>query len=154
MNVDDHRRWFRYDAWANRETLRSIKAAASPPQRSVRLMAHIVAAEHLWHGRLLQQKPTMPVWPEFDLARSEAELERLPAIWTDYLGALSEERLRSEVTYTNSKGESFSTSSGDILSHVVMHGAYHRAQIAADLRANGFEPAYTDFIHAVRQKHI
>jgi uncharacterized damage-inducible protein DinB len=35
-----------------------------------------------------------------------------------------------------------------------MHSAYHRGQIAADMRAAGFEPVYTDFIHAVRQGYI
>jgi uncharacterized damage-inducible protein DinB len=32
----------------------------------------------------------------------------------------------------------------------VLSSAYHRGQIAADLRTAGFTPAYTDFIHAVR----
>ena len=31
--------------------------------------------------------------------------------------------------------------------HVIMHSAYHRGQIAADVRAAGLTPAYTDFIH-------
>jgi uncharacterized damage-inducible protein DinB len=31
---------------------------------------------------------------------------------------------------------------------------YHRGQIAADMRASGVEPVYTDFIHAVRQGHL
>jgi len=38
----------------------------------------------------------------------------------------------------------------DVLLHVVMHSVYHRGQAAADVRANGGTPAYTDFIHAVR----
>jgi uncharacterized damage-inducible protein DinB len=32
----------------------------------------------------------------------------------------------------------------------VVHGGYHRGQIAAAVREAGGEPAYTDFIHAVR----
>jgi uncharacterized damage-inducible protein DinB len=32
-----------------------------------------------------------------------------------------------------------------------MHSAYHRGQIASLMRAGGGIPAYTDFIHAVRQ---
>ena len=35
--------------------------------------------------------------------------------------------------------------------HVLMHSAYHRGQIALEMRAAGMEPAYTDFIQAVRQ---
>jgi len=43
---------------------------------------------------------------------------------------------------------------GDILTHVLLHSAYHRGQIAVDLRAAGLTPAYTDYIHAVRQGKI
>jgi uncharacterized damage-inducible protein DinB len=32
-----------------------------------------------------------------------------------------------------------------------MHSAYHRGQIASQMRASGKTPAYTDFIHGVRQ---
>jgi uncharacterized damage-inducible protein DinB len=37
------------------------------------------------------------------------------------------------------------------LIHVLFHSAYHRGQIALQMRASGLTPAYTDFIHAVRQ---
>jgi uncharacterized damage-inducible protein DinB len=37
---------------------------------------------------------------------------------------------------------------------VIMHSAYHRGQIASDMRAAGFTPAYTDFIHAIRQGFV
>jgi uncharacterized damage-inducible protein DinB len=39
----------------------------------------------------------------------------------------------------------------DVLTHVLLHSAYHRGQIASQMRAGGEEPAYTDFIHATRQ---
>lgn len=48
------------------------------------------------------------------------------------------------------KGDSFSSTIEDILQHVITHSAYHRGQIAADLRTSGSTPAYTDFIHATR----
>jgi uncharacterized damage-inducible protein DinB len=32
-----------------------------------------------------------------------------------------------------------------------IHGAHHRGQIIAELRAAGAEPPYTDYIHSVRQ---
>jgi uncharacterized damage-inducible protein DinB len=35
-----------------------------------------------------------------------------------------------------------------------MHSAYHRGQIASHMREQGQAPAYTDFIHAVRQGHV
>jgi len=42
----------------------------------------------------------------------------------------------------------------DILTHVLFHSAYHRGQIALQMRASALEPAYTDFIHAVRQGFV
>ena len=42
----------------------------------------------------------------------------------------------------------------DILTHVPFHSSYHRGQIAVQTRAEGVQPAYTDFIHAVRQRLI
>jgi uncharacterized damage-inducible protein DinB len=38
--------------------------------------------------------------------------------------------------------------------HVVLHGGYHRGQIASELRAAGFTPAYTDYVEAVRRNLI
>ena len=54
----------------------------------------------------------------------------------------------------NSKGEPYTSSVEDILTHVVFHGAYHRGQIAAKMRESGLEPAYTDYIHAIRQGFV
>jgi uncharacterized damage-inducible protein DinB len=54
------------------------------------------------------------------------------------------------VSYVNSKGEPWTNRAEDILLHVVFHSAYHRGQIASDMRPAGLQPAYTDFIHAIR----
>jgi uncharacterized damage-inducible protein DinB len=35
-----------------------------------------------------------------------------------------------------------------------LHSAYHRGQIAFQMRQTGHAPAYTDFIHGVRQGHV
>jgi uncharacterized damage-inducible protein DinB len=59
--------------------------------------------------------------------------------------------LAEVVGYRNSQGEYWTSAVGDILTHVAMHGAYHRAQIAAAVRESGGAPAYTDFIHAIRR---
>jgi uncharacterized damage-inducible protein DinB len=82
--------------------------------------------------------------------------------WRDYLIDLSGQRttglrarsLRDNVKYRNSKGEPWSSRVEDILIHVLFHSAYHRGQIALQMRASGLTPAYTDFIHAVRQGFV
>jgi len=147
-------RLFRYDAWANSEVLASLGAANPPPARSVRLLAHILSAEKLWLERLSGEKPSLPVWPEFNLSECEQQASELKALWTGYFSSLDGNTLGQPVTYHNSKGEAFSSAKQDILLHVTMHGSYHRGQIATDMRTAGFAPAYTDFIHAVRQGFI
>jgi len=144
------RNLFSYDDWANREILGSLQALSTPPERSVKLLAHILSAERLWLERLLVQKQTLPVWPLSTLAQCKLEVDQLPGLWKNYLTALGEAGLARSLNYKNTKGESFSSQKQDILLHVVMHSAYHRGQIAADMRAAGFTPPYTDFIHAVR----
>lgn len=93
----------------------------------------------------------MPVWPELDVQGCAAGLEDLSRRWADYLRDDKPRRLSDSVSYTNSKGEAWTSTVEDILIHVTIHSAYHRGQIASDLRAAGLEPAYTDYIHAVRQ---
>jgi uncharacterized damage-inducible protein DinB len=88
------------------------------------------------------------------LAECEQQIATLPARWGAYLQMLRPERLGEEVVYTNSKGEPWTNTVQDILQHVVMHSAYHRGQIAMEVRAAGHLPAFTDFIHAARQETI
>ena len=149
--LEHHRRLFAYDEWANQEVLRSLQASADPPRRSLQLMAHILSAERLWLERLQEIPQTYPVWPDFQLSQCEREAAALPQLWRNYLAGLSSAKLSQAVHYKNSKGESWTNSVEDILTHVVMHSAYHRGQIAAEMRATGDVPAYTDFIHGVRQ---
>ncbi len=81
--------------------------------------------------------------------------DEMSAAWCNYLERLANQfapgSLDDKVEYRNSKGEPWSSRVEDILIHVLFHSAYHRGQIALQMRTSGMEPAYTDFIHAVRQ---
>jgi uncharacterized damage-inducible protein DinB len=147
------RRQFLHDAWANREVLAAIKGAGSgpPPARPLQLLAHILSAERLWLERIRRQPQGLPVWPEFNLDQCEAQTSELAELWVEYFAQLPSSALSERITYKNSKGEAWSSTVQDVLSHVVLHSAYHRGQIASLMRAGGQIPAYTDFIHAVRQ---
>src|SRR6202166_4602082 len=142
-------RLFSYDDWANREVLSSLGAADGPPARSVDLLAHIVSAERLWLDRLEVHKQTLPVWPTFTLDQCKSQIDQLAGLWKNYFTSLGEAGLVDSINYKNSKGENFTSQKQDVLMHVVMHSAYHRGQIAADMRAAGFTPASTDLVHAV-----
>jgi uncharacterized damage-inducible protein DinB len=147
--VIDLERLLRYDAWANQQTLESLPRQGAPA-RSLRWMSHIIGAELLWLSRMEGKPAPLPVWPELSVEGCEErqrdlsrQLTRSLAGWANPLGR--------EVRYTNSKGEAWTSTVEDILTHLVIHSAYHRGQIASDVRGAGLEPAYTDYIHAVRQ---
>lgn len=161
MNLADYlRRQFSYDEWANREVLNAIHAAAEQTagensaanRRSLQLMSHILAAELLWLERLKQQPQSVPVWPEPDLAQCEAQASKLGGQWLEFLDLITAGDVSQSISYTNSKGEQWTSTIVDVLTHVVLHSAYHRGQIASHMRASGQTPAYTDFIHGVRQE--
>lgn len=147
------RRQFAYDAWANAEVLAAINVGGpgAPPARPLQLLAHILSAQRLWLERIRQQPQTLAVWPEFDRDLCEAQVADLAQIWHGYFAQLSRAELLRKIAYKNSKGEPWSSTVQDVLTHILMHSAYHRGQIASLMRAGGGTPAYTDFIHAVRQ---
>jgi uncharacterized damage-inducible protein DinB len=113
-------------------------------------MGHIIGAEYLWLSRLENRPAELAVWPDLSIDACGERLvdlsRRLMRILDARVNSLSE-----TVAYTNSKGEAWSSTVEDIFTHLTIHSAYHRGQIASDLRAAGQEPAYTDYIHAVRQ---
>jgi uncharacterized damage-inducible protein DinB len=147
--IRDLSRLLRYDIWANGETLDSLRQEP-PPARSLKWMGHIVGAEYLWLARLREEPAPLPVWPDLGVEQCAARLGELSGMWHGYLADAGANRVAQRVTYTNSKGEEWTSAVEDILTHVTIHSAYHRGQIASDLRAAGQAPAYTDFIHAVR----
>ena len=155
MTVADYlRKEFAYDIWANRETLAAIRAAGGENGRSLQLMAHILAAERVWLERLKQVPQSVPVWPEANLEHCETEADKLNREWHEYLELATAGDISQTISYKNTKGESWTSAIIDVLTHVVMHSAYHRGQIASYMRSSGHTPPYTDFIHSVRQGFV
>jgi uncharacterized damage-inducible protein DinB len=148
--VEHLQRQFAYDEWANREVLAALRASAPSP-RPLQLLAHILSAERLWLERIRKQPQSLPVWPDFSVEQCEVQITELAQLRREFFAQLDPARLSEKVTYTNSKGEPWTSTVEDILTHVVLHSAYHRGQIASQMRAGGEQPAYTDFIHAARQ---
>lgn len=153
MDATEVQRLFRYDRWANREVVRAL-TLASPPSRTMRRIAHILGAEAQWLGRLQGHGAVLPIWPELSTSDIQAGLIDVGAACREYVSSLDEAALGGTCQYANTRGEQFVNAVSDILMHVVMHSAYHRGQIAADLRLAGLEPPVTDFIHAVRNGYL
>ncbi len=67
------RRLFRYDEWANRQSL----ASAAPP-RARTLMAHVLGTEWLWLSRARREPSPVPVWPAWSAAECAAQADAVP----------------------------------------------------------------------------
>jgi uncharacterized damage-inducible protein DinB len=140
-------RLFRFVTWADRRTLESLRAVplAAVAECSP-LMAHILAAEHVWLSRLAGREPKHPVWPELSLEACGQLLQENETGYQALLAELRDEQLTELTGYRNAAGQEFSTPMLDILLQVITHGGYHRGQIAKILGRNGVTPASTDFI--------
>src|SRR3954470_17298674 len=134
-----------YLRWANRRTLDSMKTAPALETRAWEIATHLLEAETLWFERLHGRISSATSWPA---ARSAHELsdsiERNAAAYANYIARLGHSN--PAITYTNSKGETFTNTAHDILAHVFSHGCYHRGQIAQMLKRAGGTPVLTDYI--------
>ena len=96
--------------------------------------------------------PNVQPWPTLGLEECGAALDDLHEHWMAMLDQLAPERLTQDLTYRTTTGVEFKTPIRDVLTHLVMHSAYHRGQVAAAVREAGGKPAATDYVVYLRQK--
>ncbi len=143
-------RLFEHMKWADQRVHESLVSAANPPSHTLDLFAHVVGAEHVWLSRIRGETPAVPVWPQLSLSQCAELGTRNADEFLALVESMDDTDLDSGVTYRNSAGVEFTSSLTDILVHVALHGAYHRGQIAAAVRAGGDDPASSDYIAFVR----
>lgn len=135
--------------WADEAVVAALRAA---PEHAgaLELLSHVVGAEETWLARLEGREPRAAVWPRLTLGET-AELARtVHAGLADWIARTDAAALERDVAYTNSAGQPFTTRALDIVTHVMLHGSYHRGQIAMLLRQSGARPVPTDYIAFVR----
>ncbi len=110
------------------------------------LYAHVLGAEHVWLTRIHGEPATVAVWPSLTLDECEDLAAANRESFRKLVQTLTPVSLAKEIAYRNSAGASFVSTLEDILSHVALHGSYHRGQVAASLRSVGEVPTPTDFI--------
>ena len=136
--------------WADKRVLDSLRAMTHPDQRALDLYAHVLGSEHNWLARILQFAPREKIWPELTVESAGALAAENAASLRSFLESLPADQLQREVAYKNSAGLAFESTIEDMLLHVVLHGCYHRGQVALVIRGAGAEPAPTDYIAWVR----
>ncbi len=148
MLKDHFFRCFDHAQWANRRILNIVDVHP----RAAMLLNHILAAEQIWITRLEGgDSSALAVFPTLSSAVRVALIEENARRYRTFIDGLAETDFDRMVSYATTKGVKFETSIHDILTHVSLHGMYHRGQIAMTARDAGGEPVGTDFILFVRE---
>lgn len=147
-----------YTIWADRQVLESL--AGVPAEDLTRdtgtsfgsilgTMAHILGAEQIWLSRFLGA-PLERLPSESDYA----DLPTLAAGFVDFwpqlevfLASLSDAQVAAEMTWTNLRGETHTTTLHRALLHFANHSTYHRGQVVAQMRQLGHQPPATDLVY-------
>ncbi|TYP78257.1 DinB family protein [Paenibacillus methanolicus] len=143
------RTMFAHLDWANRQLLESLRSARlDEAGKAAPLFLHVLQAERIWLTRLNgEDSRHLPLWgDDVDLDACASLIDANGDGFRALLDSLPEEALDEQVSYRSQAGDPFETTARDILTHVALHGQYHRGQINAALRAGGFRPAAVDYI--------
>lgn len=143
-------RLFNYHNWANKKVINGIKEAGVSDDSIMKILSHILLGEKIWLQRLRSEKYDNKFWLTLSPAACENLANENTKQLNKYLNSLSENDFEKKIKYTNSKGNEYTNTISEILTHLSHHSAYHRGQIAKEMRRLGKEPAYTDFIAYLR----
>ena len=129
---------FRHKAWANREQVKALQAAAeSAPHREMgailRTFDHTVNVDRIFKAHLAGQAPDIdyvvaekrPV-----LSDIAARAGQTDAWYIDYVRGVTDDQLAQAVEFTFvGDGDRGRMTKAEILAHVITHGASHRGAI-------------------------
>jgi uncharacterized damage-inducible protein DinB len=150
QTVEHLRELFRYNDWANRRIIVSLKDNRS--ERALAILAHLLVTEDEYYARLYgKDSRGFDFWPKLsieqcgDLARDTADkFEKL-------LRRFEEEGLDITARYRTSQGIAQVNDFRELLTHVIFHSSIHRGNIILKLRDEGFEPPKIDYIIYLRE---
>jgi len=142
---------FKYSDWATREAANSMKKLEEKDGKLTELLSHIVSAQKVWLNRTLRREIHTDPWEKYTVDECISQSTTITAEWINLLESFHDSDLEKRIEYANTKGERFSNTIKDIITQVINHSTYHRAQIAQLVRKAGGEPAKTDYIFYQRQ---
>lgn len=142
----------KYDKWANKILSGFLMDNSITGGKELELFSHIFNAEIIWFKRIQGDKE-FPYHMEIHTPEEcDMLLNTINKNWTDLISSSNEELLTGIIEYRNIKGETMKSALWAILTHMINHSSYHRAQIALLIRQKGMKPPATDFIGYSRQR--
>jgi uncharacterized damage-inducible protein DinB len=152
-SVGYFRRLFDYDLWGNQAALASLSSLTGSAEKPLKVFGHVLGAQQLWRARFdTPIPPSAQPWPALTPEECRPVIDLVHQRWVELLDQLTEDKLNQNLVYHTTQGARFETPIRDVLTHVLMHSAYHRGQVAAAVREGGGKPALTDYTAYLRQK--
>ncbi len=142
------RKNFEYDYWANDQYLKALLVMPQPPEKAVKMFAHILFALDVWLARLMKEdlsQFTDPN-PSYTLAECRKKLDDLHEKWKGYLSSLAPEELTGKFSAPNTQGKLSEHMVQNVLFQVITHSHYHRGQLAPLVHQGGGKRPGTDYI--------
>src|SRR5437879_11594887 len=119
---------FNYDQYAN-QLISAAIAKAGNPEKSVQIMAHLLAAQQIWLKRCKGESTTDNVlWPDWEAGSFEQLINDNHRAWINFLDYSEPDDFNKIISYKSLKGDSYENKLSDILTHVINHGTHNRAQ--------------------------
>ena len=110
-------------------------------------LAHVFAADRIWLSRVKGEPPRAFITPEDRrLEVLEGDWPALHQKWKLLTDSSSDQDVLANISYTDTKGNSYVSPLWQILLHLVNHGTHHRGQVSGFLRAMGHTPQPLDLI--------
>ena len=150
--VEYLRQLFEYDRWANHAALASLGNSVSQADKPFKVFSHVIGAQRVWRARFDDPPSGAQPWPVLKREECSAAIEDAYERWMELLGRLIDAELGRDLVYLTTQDVEFRTPVRDVLTHLLMHSAYHRGQVAAAVREAGGKPASTDYVAYLRQR--
>jgi uncharacterized damage-inducible protein DinB len=142
-----------FDCWANRRVAKRLSLFERPSPRAVQLFAHLLSAQDVWLTRMEGgNSAEVPLWPRWTPAECADKVEACAARVRSYVLRMNDARIAEKLHYRDREGREHHTRVSDIFTHLIMHGMYHRGQIALLSKKEGEPPLAVDYIAYVRER--
>ena len=168
MNLSDIRHLFDYTEWANGLACNAATELADGDlRRDCKIshssifgtLLHMAGAEWIWLERWQGRSPVgRDAWSLWtidscaDLATLQRRWREVIDVRAEFIGALDESRLTSELPFRLLNGDSSSLPLVDQMQHVVNHATLHRGQVVGMIRQLGIVPPATDLLFYLRRE--
>ena len=143
------RRLFAYEFEITERVISAVQRAGTceHAQGALRQAAHIIATRSCWLERIdTGNSAHVDIWPQKDIGPLRDMDLATQLRFQIILSNMDEAYLRRTLRYRSYEGEVCERSMLDILTHIVVHSAYHRGYVNTFLKACGRSPVNSDFI--------